>query len=343
MTCFITFLISMVSCFIYKKLAPRLNLIDCPKKETRKQHDGTPAQVGGLGIFTALFALLILGVTIPKALIVGMSMFLVLGIYDDAFHIPAFQKLILQIIMTTIIISALGYNLKNLGYLLDKTDIFQLADWSFAITLIATIAFINAFNLIDGLDGFAGGMTAITLSLCALISCTAGLTSLTTTLLVIISALIGFLIFNMRSPLRKKASIFLGDGGSLCIAFMLCWTAIELANNFPRHNDIMPQPLALAFFLAYPIYDMLSVMTLRKLKGKSIFAPDNLHLHFMLKSKTRTDGRVCVMLLCLHAVYCAAGLLSWKYGFSSLTTIALWGALAGAHFSIYKAFAKNRH
>lgn len=332
---------SLLFCFLLRKFAPQLNLLDHSAIGTRKSHTGKPAQVGGIAIFLSLLTVFLLGFGIPSALVIAMALFLILGVYDDACHIPAIQKLILQVVITCIIIAGLNLKLTNLGYFVDTNTLFTLNDWSMPLTLIAIIAFINAFNLIDGLDGLAGGIAIVTLVCFAFVSNSAGLSAYTVIFLIIIGAVLGFLLLNMRSPLRRKAIIFLGDGGSLSLAFALSWGAIKLANLFPQHSDTMPEPMILAFFMAYPIYDMLSVTTIRRMKGAPIFQPDTLHLHFLLKSTTRSDGKVCLILMGLHGIYCGAGMMAWKLGTSAFPLIFLWGALAGVHFAIYRLVLKG--
>jgi len=338
--CLTVFILSTGLTILLKRFAPRLRLIDVAGHDARKLHTGKPALVGGIAIVISSLAVLSLLNLIPHSLTFGLLAFLALGVYDDAKAIPALPKLSLQIIIILIAVSALKLNIHDFGYLIDSEDYFQLSEWSIPITALCILVFVNAFNLIDGLDGFSGGIATIMFAFFTGISWSVSIIWLTYVFLILIAAVAGFLIFNMRSPLRQKASVFLGDGGSLSLGFSIAWGAITLNNEFIDYPNTLPPVLVYAFILAYPILDMLTVMSLRKLDGQSIFSPDNMHLHFLMSKTGLSNGKVCVVLLTLATLYASLGVFAWQLGFSNIVMLGLWFGLLGLHVLIYKALLK---
>ena len=331
---------SALLCYGFKKIAPKLCLTDSAKNNNRKHHSGAPAQVGGLGIIITFFAVILAFIPVsfdPVPLLMGTGLLLLLGVYDDSHHIPVVPKLLTQIMIVVSVVFLWGFTLENLGQITNGNNVLALSSTIAPIvTGVCILAFINAYNLIDGLDGLAGGLASIILTIMVCIALSGGLYSIAFIIGIFIASLVGFLTFNMRHPFQKRASIFLGDGGSLSIGFMISWSAIMLGNAYAFNQDVLPPPIVYAFLLAYPIYDMIAVMITRALKRKSIFTPDNLHLHFLLKDKGLSDGQVCWLLILFAIIYSAIGLLGDYFGLSQLSLALLWCVIIPCHLAIYR-------
>ncbi|MEX0374584.1 MraY family glycosyltransferase [Spiribacter sp. 390] len=93
--------------------------------------------------------------------------------------------------------------------------------------------------------------------------------------LTVVGVLAGFLCFNLRTPLRRRAAVFMGDAGSLPLGLVIVWLAIDIS----QHPEALVSPMGIAWVLALPVTDTLSLMFRRLLRGQSPFHADRNHLH----------------------------------------------------------------
>lgn len=136
-------------------------------------------------------------------------------------------------------------------------------------TLFAGAGICNGFNLIDGVNGLAAGVGAITALAMAAIALRSGHPALVEPNLMIVAALLGFLVFNY--PWGK---IFLGDAGAYSLGHILAWFAIALLIRLP---ELTPWALVLVFF--WPIADTFFAIYRRRRAGRPTGRPDRLHFH----------------------------------------------------------------
>src|SRR5262245_48757315 len=126
----------------------------------------------------------------------------------------------------------------------------------------------NAINMLDGLDGAAGGTALVAglwLAYAALIQ---ALGTQALLLMLLCGAIAGFLVWNMRvPPLRAQARVFMGDSGSMMLGLALCWFSIDVSQGPGR---AMP-PITCVWILAVPLLDMARVMFLRALRRGDMF------------------------------------------------------------------------
>ena len=154
-----------------------------------------------------------------------------------------------------------------------------LVKWSYLVTVIAIIGLMNAINMIDGVDGLAGTQVLISLLVFLTVALVAGNTRLVMELMILAGAVAGFLIFNLRSPWRKRALVFMGDTGGLLLGLLLAWYSIRLAGGM---NASPLRPITAVWIIAVPLLDMGAVMFLRMTQHKSPFYADRQHLHYVL-------------------------------------------------------------
>lgn len=153
---------------------------------------------------------------------------------------------------------------------------------------------INALNLSDGLDGLAGGLSAIA---CLFLGYFAFINHdwpCLTIVVVLFSCLMGFLYYN-----AYPAKTFMGDVGSLLLGFILASVAVLLVNKSSSHV----QPISMALILALPIADTLLVMSRRLMNGESPFLPDKTHLHHRLLNIDFPHAAVVPVLYALMASF----------------------------------------
>lgn len=324
------------------KLLRRLKAID--SGGGRKIHKGAVPTMGGLGIFVAVMATMLIFCTsidfhVNVHYIVGaISLMFLLGFTDDAINLRASRKLLIMIIGATLVYMA-DIRIRSLYGFFGIYDIPDIA--SYLITVFTIIVIINAYNLIDGIDGLAGGLGVTTLACFTVWFILTGRLFGAIMCVSFTGALIAFLRYNW-SPAR----IFMGDTGSLMIG-MTCAICTLI---FINANDAMPDGDPLKFkgfvaagvtFVAYPMYDTLRVFIIRILNHRSPFSPDTQHTHHYLLRLGYNHGKVtCTILLC--NIICMLVFWSISYFVSSyyVVPIILLVSLLGA---LYLRRVENCH
>jgi len=264
-----------------RPLAVRVGLVDIPNE--RKSHRTPTPLVGGLAIFAGLVLGFFLCTDGPIPLsarevysFFGAGLLLVaVGVIDDFLELSPAVRFLAQVLAALVMIFGAGVVLNDLGSMTPDGYVLQLGILAVPFTVFATLGVINALNMCDGLDGLSGSLTLTSLSGLILAAYTWGIPADTALLPILGTAIAGFLLFNLRLLGRERASIFMGDAGSMFLGLALTWYAIALSQGETR---ALP-PAAALWFLMIPIFDAVSMMLRRILKGRSPFAADREHLH----------------------------------------------------------------
>lgn len=326
------FLISFIAVAVLiplaRKIAKRAGLVDRPGG--RKDHVGAVPLVGGLVIvpvFIAVSTLMGLSFFASWPLYVALILLLVTGVLDDRYHLRAGIKFGVQGLAALLVVLPGGAVIHQLGNLFGLGD-FGLGFMAIPFSLACVMLVINAINLMDGLDGLAGGASFVILACFAL----AGWSIHTLQILIVLGALAGFLIYNMRSPLRRKAAVFLGDAGSLCLGLLIAWFAIKLSDQ----NARMIEPMGVAWVLALPIWDECAQFYRRVREGRHPFSPDRGHFHHHFIQAGFTPGQSVSIILGLMALTGFVGITGIKMGvpLPMLTVVWIIGILA--HMAVSK-------
>ena len=274
----ISFFITLVSILLLRPLAVKYNFVDTPND--RKDHEGLIPMIGGPSIFLGLLASQIylgnFNIFTAKILFAFFLM-LALGIYDDIVNMNAKIKLLFQFLIVTFSVYLFEIQLENLGYLFGMNNIIMLGSLSMPITIVGIVALTNAFNMLDGHDGVAGGLLLISLIGIIAYFTILGKSNLYILILALISGIIIFIIFNVIK--NKRWKIFLGDGGSLFLGFSVSWLLIISAQTV----DGFPPSFAL-WCIALPLFDFLTVLIIRFIKKRPLMIGAKDHLHHWIKS-----------------------------------------------------------
>jgi UDP-N-acetylmuramyl pentapeptide phosphotransferase/UDP-N-acetylglucosamine-1-phosphate transferase len=255
------------------------------KPDFRKLHTNKIPRLGGLAIIAGFsIAVSLWGIsqgmdTRLQYLQAAVIILFFSGLKDDIVVLSPYKKLAAQIIATVITVAGEGILINNFYGLF---GIESIPIWaSYALTVFTIIVVTNSFNLIDGVDGLAGGIgfiTSITFGLWFNFIDQIGWSILAFGLA---GSLLGFLIFNFN-----PAKIFMGDAGSLCIGFLLSIFAIKFIQfNAPEAVNlykIKSAPGIAVAILIVPLFDTLRVFVLRVLKKQSPFTADKNHIHHSL-------------------------------------------------------------
>ena len=275
---FTAFFICLVSLIIIRPLAIKFNLVDYPTE--RKGHIGDIPLVGGICVFLGLSITYILFIefdTFCSLLIITALLILIHGVWDDYANLNAETKIAFQVISSAIMIYFTNVKLQSFGDLFGISYTVQLGIFSIPITIIAVIALTNAINMMDGLDGLAAGIVMIAIMGLICVNLTQEFSPFSAILLTLIAAMLPFVIFNIAPYPQVK--VFLGDGGSLFLGYIISWSLIYSAENI---NDFNPR-FAL-WCVAIPLFDFCTVIILRIVNKKSLMIAKRDHIHHYLEN-----------------------------------------------------------
>jgi UDP-GlcNAc:undecaprenyl-phosphate/decaprenyl-phosphate GlcNAc-1-phosphate transferase len=258
-------------------VARRVGLVDCPGG--RKCHEGPVPLVGGIAMFWGfLFAVPTLAV--PPAtlhgLLQGAFLLLLVGILDDFHELSSPVRVLTQITAALVMVYLGNVQLNDLGHLISH-NLLTLGVWAVPFTVFATVGVINAVNMADGVDGLAGILMLVALATLAGLASVAGRAADAAVLLVLVSTVVAFLALNLRIG-RPRALVFMGDAGSMFLGFAVAWFCISLSQgDMPAMT-----PVTALWVFALPLFDTVSLMLRRIVRGRSPFAADREHFHHIL-------------------------------------------------------------
>lgn len=247
----------------------------------RSVHRLKTPNLGGIGIFLTINLIItFLGNYFEDSTLLSLlgaiTILFFTGLIDDLVGIKPKSKIACQVIAALSIIVVTDLRIDNLHGLLGIT---QLA---YPVSLLLTVAFyviiINAYNLIDGVDGLAGSYAIAVTSFFGIFYFANGNQSMFFLSISIVGSLISFLIFNFS----KKEKIFMGDTGSMVIGFLLAYQAIsfmsvEFNPNFMIQN--VKAPIYVLALFSFPLIDTARIFLLRIINRKSPFSADKNHIH----------------------------------------------------------------
>lgn len=318
---------------ILRRLAPALGLVDVPGG--RKDHAQPTPVVGGIAIMAGMLAcasLLRFDAMSLALLICSLAVFLA-GLLDDMREISQYPRFAAQIIACVAFVWLVDIPLRSVGNLIGTGNI-GLWIFVYPMTVFAVVGVINAINMSDGLDGLAGGQGLVTAVAVALAAHWSGLADLALLFAALAASLAAFLAFNMRFPWQKRASVFLGDAGSMTLGFLFGWAAVLLTQGADRS---MP-PICALWLVVIPLCDTVSLMLRRRSAGRSPFNPDREHLHHQLLARGYSPGQTSWLLIVAAAATSGVGLAGWRLQVPEPALFALFVALFITHHRLSKRF-----
>ncbi|MDP1995872.1 MAG: glycosyltransferase [Gallionella sp.] len=261
----------------------------------QKYHTEPTPRIGGLMVMTGLLASLGIASFVDAApierefcilLLAAIPAFLGGLVEDVTKKIGVLERLLLTMLSAAIAAWLLGITLQRLdlgGVYASLVSAVPLAAIIFTVFAVGGIA--NSINIIDGYNGLAGGFAIIVLVALAYVAALVGDNLVFTVALALAGALLGFLVWNWPG-----GKIFLGDGGSYLLGFLLAELSVILVTRNPEVSPWFPLLL-----LIYPVFETFFSIYRRKLKhGLSPGQPDNLHLHQLIHDNlVRRGERTC--------------------------------------------------
>jgi UDP-GlcNAc:undecaprenyl-phosphate GlcNAc-1-phosphate transferase len=272
--CLVAACTSALAIVVLRRFAASMGLVDHP--DQRKQHIGDVPLVGGLAIFMGVSA----GAASHgqfhgfEVVLLGTAAVLVLlGALDDRFDLSVRDRLLIQTIVILTVIASTGIYIRTLGTIFGHEVILGWV--GVPLTVVAVIGLVNAFNMMDGIDGLAGGLELVSIAAIILFADPTPLHGVVALLAVLAAASLPYLVANQGFMGGK---IFLGDAGSMLIGYLLAWALIGMS-QIPQTQL---SPVNVLWCVALPVFDTFAVMYRRMRQGKSPFKPDRGHIHHIL-------------------------------------------------------------
>ena len=326
------------------RMARRIDWVDIP--DQRKRHLCAVPLTGGVAMLSAC-AVVMLGLRDVQPNLAGLALgsllLVVVGIIDDWRPLRARLRISAQIAAALAAIYFDGTRLVDLGQLFGP---FTLALGFMAVpfTVFGIVGVINALNLSDGVDGLAGGLAWVALFWFLMVvlfggpaGALTGSAQLIALLVTVMGAIAGFLAFNMRTPWRARAEVFMGDSGSTFLGFVLAWLAVRTSSASGAGG--LPPVFAL-WILAIPLFDTVSCMLRRVASGVTPMTPDRRHLHHLLLALGLTAGQAVLLLHGAAFLLGMVGYAAWRLEVPQYHMFwALMTTLVLCHWAIQRAWA----
>ena len=328
---FFSFMTSLLICMALipplRLLASRLHIIDQPGE--RKVHQHPVPMVGGIAFAIGAFASVLWWG--PKnsttfSVLLGGLIILGFGVWDDRANLGYRIKLVGQVVAAFVVVIIGGIRFESIPFMLDA----ELPIWiGVPVTVFFLVAVSNAVNLTDGLDGLAGGLSFLTLSGIAYLAYLSQDSTVLFLTVPFLAGVLGFLRYN-----TYPARIFMGDGGSQLLGFIMGVLAILLTDSTRGPFS----PALSLFLLGLPFLDTLGVAAQRLAEGRSPFIGDRKHVHHKLIAAGLSHYEAVPTIYAVQAgMVGSAYLLRWK---SDTLIVPLYLVLAGGVLSLFVA---SRH
>ncbi len=261
---------------VAKSFAQKVGAIDVPK-DARRVHDHPIPRMGGLAIFLGFVLSVVLFAEISpqiQGLLLGAVIVVVVGVIDDIVQLGAIAKLAFQILAALIAVYyGIVIDIVSSLNLFGTGEYISLGVMSVPVTVFWIVAITNSVNIIDGLDGLAVGVSAISSIVMLVVSVLVADIGLAIIIAALVGACFGFMPYNIN-----PAKIFMGDSGSLLLGYVLATVSvIGLFKFYAIVSFVVP-----FLVLAFPLFDTAFAFVRRILKGQSPMRPDRGHLHHRL-------------------------------------------------------------
>ncbi|MBL8208650.1 MAG: hypothetical protein JNM09_30745 [Blastocatellia bacterium] len=287
-----TFLLAIVFTLVVRRLARNNGIVAKPRPD--RWHQEPTALCGGVAIFLAfVIGCLLFAPSVPghRLILLGGTLLFLMGFVDDLIQIRPPVKLVIQVSVAAVVVF--------IGRRLPWTDYQAI---NIAITIFFLVGITNALNLLDNMDGLAGGVSLIACEFLMITLLLNGQTSQALLPALLGGAVLGFLLFNFN-----PASIFMGDCGSMFLGFALSMMALLSEND--RTRNLSAVVLTPVLILLIPIFDTCLVTVARRLSGRSVSQGGRDHASHRLVALGLSERRAVWLLYSLAIISGVSALL----------------------------------
>jgi len=363
---YVAFLVSFFFTPIMRIVANYYGIIDQPD-QVRKLHAAPVAYLGGVAVFIGwLAALAASQIHLPQEeigsphlqiklnVVIGAFIILALGLWDDVKRIPPRHKILGQVIVGIILLKGgvgshcldplfnpINLRLQNVfgPHIHLPHPIIDLLSWSFVVCTV--VGCCNATNLMDGLDGLCGGVTAVISAGFLFLAIQLAMLSLEpdwdavriVLALALLGAVLGFVPFNFN-----PASIFMGDAGSMFLGYSCATLIILLAQEQSKWL------LAALVMFALPILDTSLAFVRRWVNKRPLFSADRHHFHHQLVARGFSIRKTVVISYGLAIAFCLLGMFIayMRTRYAIAFYLVIFGSLIVAAYKMGLVHEKSR-
>jgi UDP-N-acetylmuramyl pentapeptide phosphotransferase/UDP-N-acetylglucosamine-1-phosphate transferase len=298
------FVVAMIVMPPLIKTISRFKLFDVP--DLRKEHSTPIPTMGGIASCAGMVVACALWFRFSHdnfviSFFFSTAVLFAIGVMDDLKNLSARYKLGIQLAVA-LLIAFSGVRLTSFNGLFGLYELPITAQYT--VTILAIAGITNAFNLIDGIDGLAGGLGFMSLVILGLFLTLSGDVNNAIIAFALGGGLLGFLYYNFN-----PARIFMGDTGSLVLGFVVSVLCVKLVQMNTGHSyPVVPHaPVFALSIVAIPVFDTLRVFTLRIWQGRSPFSPDKNHIHHLLTNNGWSHSFAAKLICGVHALVLALG------------------------------------
>jgi UDP-GlcNAc:undecaprenyl-phosphate GlcNAc-1-phosphate transferase len=324
---FFGFVVTVLFMFALRPFAFAVGLVDVPGG--RKRHGVTVPVIGGIamsvgiGVGTAV-------VDSPASwtsVLIGVYLLVVVGTIDDRFDLPANVRLIAHSCAALLVVFASGMVISSIG------DFFGyhagLGPLAVPFTILFVMTLVNAFNIIDGLDGLAGGLALLPLAATTVMSAS---TSWFAIVAVAASVVAGYLLFNLPLGVNRSVRAFMGDAGSTSLGLIVATVGVYLTQG----SSPELRPVFGLWLVAVPVFDLFATIVRRLLSKRSPFSPDHEHLHHVLVDNGLSRRSTLVIILALALAFAIVGLVGAILVIDDAIMLALWFVAGALYYQMLR-------
>lgn len=272
----VALVVSFLASPIVKNFAYKVGAVDVPK-DNRRMHKVPIPRLGGLAIFLGFMVSILLFAEMTdqfRSILLGAVIIVVLGVVDDITPLPAKFKFIVQIVAALIpTLNGVVIHVLSNPNIFSKSPYWNMGALSIPVTVLWIVAITNAVNLIDGLDGLAIGVSAISATTVLVISLLVSEVQVAVVMAALVGACVGFMPYNMN-----PAKMFMGDTGATFLGYILACMSVEgLFKSWAIISFAVP-----FLILGLPIFDTAFAFIRRIAHGQSPMQADRSHIHHRL-------------------------------------------------------------
>lgn len=337
--------VTMVAFPFVLRFAHRHNVVDNPNE--RKLHRLPVPVMGGVAVYAGILAgCLAMFFLVPHSSLnwsfMAMTTMLLLGVWDDIKNLPALFRLAVQFGIVGAYMWFTGYYIDNFyGFL----GIHAISPWiGIPLSLVLGVGIINSINMIDGIDGYSSGYGIMSCVCFAVLFIVVNQSVWSCLTVIVASSLLPFFMHNVFG---KKSKMFIGDGGTMMLGFLMsifALGALSLRSDFELESHGVGIIAMTAAVLCIPVFDTLRVMTARMVRGRSPFKPDRSHLHHLFIDMGFSHFGATVAILSTNLAVILVWLLMWLCGASiNVQTFVVMLMGFAVTFGFYKLMRWQQH
>lgn len=318
----IVFIVAMLTSMVVYPLALKFarnhDIVDNPN--ARKLQRRPVPVFGGIVVYLGILAgMLLLWALMPNKIlpysIVGMTIMMSIGAWDDLKDISAFLRLAIEILVVTGFILSSGRYIDDLHGL---WGIYELSPWvGIPLSVFVGVGAINAVNLIDGVDGYSSSYGILSCVCFGTVFWTVWNPVMVCMTMIVVGALIPFFLHNVFGT---KSKMFIGDSGTLMLGMVMVVMAFCALSSKTRLEVLVNEGMCIpAFVIAVgviPLFDTVRVMTMRMLRGHSPLKPDKTHLHHLFIDMGFSHLGAATYIVFINLFVVLIWMASWQLGAS---------------------------